>query len=156
MSVMTLYPYWYRDICWVFDDPATGLKEEAFVLGASEMITRLIQIKGIPNARRGFALSFSDEPFDHDVELRRLSPREAARAIGQPAGSLPEVGNWYTGSVAGETMVCWLCPALYEYFAAPPARIYVKGEKLPAGVDPIWHIASDDPQARRYMSASGK
>jgi hypothetical protein len=154
---MTLYPYLYQDICWVFDDPQTALKEEAFVLGASEMITALVEAKGIPDAERGFAMSFSDEPFDdYDVELVRLAPHEAARATSQPIAHLPEVGNWYTGVVAGRKMVAWLCPALYEYFAAPPPRIYVKGEKLPAGVDPIWHIASDDPQARRYMSASGR
>lgn len=38
MSVMTLYPYLYQDKCWGFDDPQTGLKEEAFVCVASEMI----------------------------------------------------------------------------------------------------------------------
>jgi hypothetical protein len=56
MSVMTLYPYLYQDICWVFDDPQTGLKEEAFVLGASEMISTLLAAKRIPNAERGFVL----------------------------------------------------------------------------------------------------
>jgi len=153
MSVMVLYPYLYQSMCWVFDDPQTGLKEEAFVLGASEMISRLIEAKGIANAERGFAMLYSDQPFDHDVDLTWLSPEEAARAIGEPMSSLPSVGNWYTGVVAGEQMVAWLCPALYEYFAVAPKRIFVKAEKLPAGIDPIWHISSDDPQARRYMSA---
>jgi hypothetical protein len=67
--------------------------------------------------------------------------------------SLPATGNWYTGDVAGQKMVAWLCPALYEYFHTAPKRIFVKAEKLPAGIDPIWQISSDDPQARRYMSA---
>src|ERR1700751_2574579 len=116
MSVMTLCPYFYQGMFWVFDDPQTGLKEEAFVLGASEIISRLIEAKGIRNAKHGFALSFSDQPFDHDVELTWLSPEEAAEALNQPENSLPATGNWYTGVVAGEKMVCWLCPALYEYF----------------------------------------
>ena len=153
MAVMTLYPYLYSDICWVFDDQQTGLKEEAFVLGASEMISTLITAKGIPNAEHGFTLRFSDQPFDHDVELRLLSPEQAARATGKPVTGLPGTGNWYAGNVAGEQMVAWLCPALYEYFESAPKRIFVKAEKLPAGVDPIWHISSNDPQARRYMSA---
>lgn len=153
MAAMTLYPYFYQDICWVFDDLQAGLKEEAFVLGASDMISRLIAAKHIPNAEQGFALHFSDQPFDSDVELKRISPREAAKAISQPVNSLPSVGNWYAGVVAGEKMVCWLCPALYEYFREAPKRIYVKAEKLPAGINPIWHISSTDPQARRYMSA---
>ncbi|MEX0676026.1 MAG: hypothetical protein WD063_03055 [Pirellulales bacterium] len=152
MSVMTLYPYLYQGVCWVFDDPQTGLKEEAFVLGASEMIFALLEAKGIPNAQRGFTLSFSEEPFEHDVELTWMPPNEAARAIGQPAGSLPGVGNWYTGVVAGEKMVAWLCPALYEYFADAPPRIFVKAAKLPEGVDPVWHIGRNAPEARRYMS----
>jgi hypothetical protein len=117
------------------------------------MISTLIAAKGIPNAERGFTLSFSDEPFDHDVELKLLSPEQAAAATGQPISSLPAIGNWYSGAVAGERMVAWLCPALYEYFAEAPRRIFVKAEKLPAGIDPIWHVRSDDPQARRYMSA---
>jgi len=153
MSVMTLYPYLYQNICWVFDDPQTGLKEEAFVLGASELISRLLEAKEIPNAERGFALSFSDQPFAYDVKLTWISPEQAAKAIGGPVCSLPQVGNWYSGFVAGETMTAWLCPALYEYFDAAPKRIFVKAEKLPDGIDPIWHISSDDPQARRYMSA---
>ena len=50
-------------------------------------------------------------------------------------------------------MVAWLCPALYEYFQEAPQKILVKaGEGLPEGVDPIWHVADDDPQARHYMS----
>src|SRR4051794_38283174 len=117
------------------------------------MISKLLGAKGIPDAEHGFTMFFSDEPFDHDVELTFLSPEKAARATGQSISGHPATGNWYTGIVAGQKMVCWLCPALTEYFAAPPERIFVKAEKLPAGVDPIWHISSDDPQARRYMSA---
>ncbi len=153
MSVMTLYPYLYRDVCWVFDDPQTGLKEEAFVLGASEMISTLVQAKDIPAAQRGFAMSFSVEPFDHDVELNWITPQQAAQATGRRVSDLPGVGNWYTGVVAGKEMVAWLCPALYEYFSQAPVRIFVKAEKLPVGVDPIWHIGSNAPEARRYMSA---
>ena len=152
MCVMTLHPYLYADVCWVFDDPTTGLKEEAFVLGASEMISRLVAAKRIPNAERGFALTFSDQPFDHDVQLVWISPEQASQATNQPLVHLPATGNWYRGVVADDTMTCWLCPALYEYFDAAPRKIFVKAEKLPVGVDPIWHINRNDPQARRYMS----
>lgn len=153
MSVMTLYPYLYHGTCWVFDDPQTGLKEEAFVLGASEMISKLVYAKGIPDARCGFTLSFSDRPFDHDVKLTWIPAVQAAKTTGQQISSMPATGNWYAGDVAGEKMVAWLCPALYEYFDAAPKRLYVKAEKLPAGVDPIWHVSNNAPEARRYMSA---
>ena len=117
------------------------------------MISRLLEAKGISNAEHGFAMQFSDEPFSHDIELIQIKPKEASRAIGQPVGSLPAVGTWYSGNVAGEKLVAWLCPALYEYFGAAPKRLFVKTEKLPIGVDLIWHIGSNDPQAHRYMSA---
>ena len=89
---------------------------------------------------------FSDQPFDQDVELTWISPEQASHALGQPASSLPATGNWYTGTVAGEKMVAWLCPALYEYFETPPQRIFVKAEKLPAGSRP--HLARRQQRSR--------
>ena len=53
--ILSLYPYLYPGTeCWVFDDERTGLKEEAFVEGTSEMITRVVERKKIPHAARGF------------------------------------------------------------------------------------------------------
>ena len=149
---MTLYPYLIGQT-WVFDDPSTGLKEEAFVLGASEMIHRLVRAKDIRNAGQGFALSFGAEPFDHNVELQWVTPSDAATASGLSLSEASIEGNWYEGNVAGEQMICWLCPALFCYFDQAPQKIFVKAEPLPVGVDPIWHVDSDDPSARRFMSA---
>ena len=149
---MTIYPYLIGQT-WVFDDSSTGLKEEAFVLGASEMIHRLVRAKGIPNAAQGCALSFGNEPFDHDVELSWITPRDAATATGRRLNELPSEGNWYQGEVADQQMTCWLCPALFCYFDQAPKKIFVKAGPLPVGVDPIWHVASDDPRARQFMSA---
>jgi len=47
---LTIYPYLLNGSCWVFDDERTGLKEEAFVLGMSEMISSVVEAKAIPNA----------------------------------------------------------------------------------------------------------
>ena len=44
-------PYKYEGM-WVFDDPATGLVREPFVLGIDTMIDRLVA--SIPNAKAGF------------------------------------------------------------------------------------------------------
>jgi hypothetical protein len=89
--------------CWVFDDERTGLKEEAFVLGMTEMISRAVEGKGIHDAAKGFALSLSDELFDgYDVELHWLRSDGCA-------------GNWYEGTVVGQRMEGWLCPALLRY-----------------------------------------
>lgn len=138
--VLTLYPYLVGGDCWVFDDERTGLKEEAFVLGTSEMITRVVEAKGIPAAERGFALSFSDRPFDgYDVV------RTWTRSDG---GS----GNWYEGEVLGLPMENWLCPALLLYFVNPPRKLYVRCDPLPAGVNPIWEPPPGE-EGRRFVEA---
>lgn len=142
MRTIALHPYLLHG-CWVFDDERTGLKEEAFVRGATEMISRLVEAKGIAGAPRGFAMTFAAEPFPgHDVELSWVSRGEG------------DYGNDYAGVVAGLPMTCWLCPALELYFEAAPRRIYVKADPLPAGVDPIW----DPPAgvvARRFVEPPG-
>src|SRR5437868_9351566 len=101
---LTIYPYLLNDTCWVFDDPRTGLKEEAFVLGASEMISRVVEAKGIANAAKGFALTFDAAPFDHDVELTWLPARDAAQQLGYGSSELPDVDNWYKASIFGQEM----------------------------------------------------
>ena len=140
MRTLVLYPYLYHD-CWVFDDERTGLKEEAFVRGASEMISRLVEVKGIAGAAKGFEMTFAAEPFPgHDVELSWVSRGEG------------DHGNDYEGVVAGLPMTCWLCPALELYFQAAPARIYVKAAPLPSGIDPIWN-PPPGVIARRFVEA---
>lgn len=142
---MTIFPYLLNST-WVFDDQRTGLKEEAFVCGMTEMISRLVEAKGIQNAAKGFSLTFSGESFDDaDAELVWLrSEGEAHDAT---------AGNWYGGTVAGQYLEGWLCPALSLYFDAAPERLFVRADPLPEAVDPIWHVALDDPRQRRFMSA---
>ena len=138
---ITIYPYLYEMELWVFDDQSTGLKEEAFIRGASKMISRITEAKQIPNAEDGFALTFSDQPFDgYDAVLEWLRCEEAG---------IPASGNWYSGIVAGQVMECWLCPALFLYFNSAPAHLFVRADPLPEGVDPIWH--DFDGEGRRFM-----
>ena len=141
---MTLYPYLIGPV-WVFDDERTGLKEEAFVCGMSEMISRMIESKEIPNAANGFAMTFGDEPFNgHDVELNWLRADEPNSVMG---------GNWYTGTIAGQEMQGWLCPALFCFFPSAPPKLFVQADQLPPGIDPIWRVDPNDPRQRRFMSA---
>lgn len=147
---MTIFPYLLGTI-WVFDDEATGLKEEAFVCGSTEIISRLVETKGFQNASKGFSLTFSDEPFDDaDAELVWLCSEGDGEAHDASAG------NWYSGEVFGQQMKGWLCPALGLYFDAAPSRLFVRADPLPEGVDPIWHVAPDDPRQRRFISAEGE
>ena len=110
--MLTLYPY---ELCpglclWVFDDPRTHLKEEAFVRGMSEMITALVTERQIPDASQGVSLTFSPTPFDHDVELTWQRTADGSPVDSDSARS---AGNWYAGEVAGQDseMEGWLCPA---------------------------------------------
>jgi len=113
-SILVIAPYRSAGT-WVFDDPARGLKAEAFVSGIPEMIDRLVSDAGIDTAESGFRLLFSRDPFpDHSVmlEWRR---REAG-------------GNWYYCKAYDAEG--WLCPALFKYFSSAPARIYAKVEPM--------------------------
>jgi hypothetical protein len=137
---LTLYPYLLDDTR-VFDDARTHLHEEAFVLGATEAISKLIALKQIPNAERGFALTFAGEAFNgHDAELKWLRP--------DPSGS----GNWYGTTLDGEYHELWLCPALFCYFETAPKHIFVKADRLPEGINPHWTPAPGD-NARRFVEA---
>ena len=79
---ITIFPY-LLDRIWVFDDPRAGLKEEAFVLGMTEMIYRAVPAKGIPNAAQGFCMIFDAAPFGHDVELTVRNGEVAQQAQAQ-------------------------------------------------------------------------
>jgi hypothetical protein len=154
MTLMTIYPYLLRNT-WVFDDPRTGLKEEAFVLGMSEIIFRLIEAKTIPQAAKGFTLQFGSEPFEGaDAELTWLRSDNSEVLPGKDGSASQFLGNWYKGVVAGEDMKGWLCPALGLYFKAAPARIFLKADPLVQGVDPVWQIDKNAPVALRFVSAS--
>ncbi len=150
--MLTLFPYLLSSV-WVFDDERTSLKEEAFVLGMTEMISRLVESKSILNAAKGFALSFSNQPFDgYDAELKWLKSDDSQIVTGQDGTASPLAGNWYQGIVAGEEMTGWLCPALGLYFNLAPKSIFVRADPLPPGVSPIWQPPPGQRE-RRFVSA---
>jgi hypothetical protein len=108
--LMVIEPYWYQDT-WVFDDASKGLEKEPFVQGVPQMIDALVN--DIPNARSGFALLFSSQPFaGYQVELELVREEYG--------------GHWYKAKDYG--VEGWLCPALFKYFDAPPASLYIKAE----------------------------
>ena len=125
-NTLELYPYQISN-CWVFDDSRAGLKEEAFVLGMSEIISRVVEHHKIPDASKGFRMIFSHTPFEgFHAEIGKI-----------PGGSREE-GNWYEGEVCGEHMRGWLCPALYLYFSDAPKLLFMRAEQLPENVNPVW------------------
>jgi hypothetical protein len=106
--INVIQPYWYLDM-WVFDDPRVGLSAEPFVGGADTMIDRVTS--GIADARSGFNMIFSGQPFPGH-EFRLTWRREEGD------------GNVYYS--ADLDMEGWLCPALLRYFDDRPSEIYVQ------------------------------
>jgi len=107
-SIMVISPYKYQGT-WAFDDDSVGLRREAFVSGADEIIDCLV--RDIPDAAGGFALLFSAGPFpgyQAQLDWRREEFD----------------GNWYYSATLD--MEGWLCPSLLKYFDSAPARIYAQ------------------------------
>jgi hypothetical protein len=121
-------PYWHAN-CWVFDDASKGLEEESLegrfeaelreirVLarliggGVTKMIDYLV--KDMPDAREGFILLFSSQPFaGYRVELDRIAEEN---------GGCLYRGKNYSAEV-------WLSPALFRYFETTPGSLYMKAE----------------------------
>ncbi len=95
-SLFAIAPYKYEDF-WAFDDARVGLHKEPFVSGADTIIDILTE--EIPDARTGFKLVFSAQPF----------PAYSARFV----LARPEYGgNWYSWAERG--IEGWLCPALFS------------------------------------------
>lgn len=111
-QIMVIAPYWLEEAqLWVFDDPATDLKQEPFVEGVPEMIDHLVT--EIPNAKAGFRLLFSLSAFPaYQQKLNRVRQEYN--------------GWWY--ATDDPPMEGWLCPALFRYFDEAPQEIYVKAE----------------------------
>ena len=109
-SLFVISPYRYEEM-WVFDDSGVGLAQEPFVSGTDTMIDHLV--RDIPNADQGFRLIFSASAFPGYSARLEWSQAELS-------------GTWYAAPEWG--MEGWLCPALFKYFAEPPAEIYVKAE----------------------------
>jgi hypothetical protein len=111
-QIMVIAPYWLDEVgTWVFDDPATDLKQEPFVEGIPEMIDDLVA--AIPHARSGFRLLFSAAPFSgFQRKITRLRQ---------------DLSGWWYASDEPKAEG-WLCPALFRYFDEAPPEIYVKAE----------------------------
>src|SRR3954471_10670112 len=99
-SIMVIQPYWHSGT-WVVDDDAVGLVREPFVAGVPEMIDVLV--RDIPEARKGFRLLFSPQPFPGHQAKFEMDRSE----IG---------GTWYRTTAPLPKMEGWLCPALFKYF----------------------------------------
>jgi hypothetical protein len=111
-QIQVIAPYWHLGT-WVFDDPTTDLVKEPFVSGVPEMINDLVA--DISNARQGFRLLFSADPFPGFQRKLEWVRTEFD-------------GNWYR--MDEPPMEGWLCPAMFHYFEEAPAELYVKADEI--------------------------
>ncbi|MGD9634783.1 MAG: DUF6717 family protein [Pirellulales bacterium] len=111
-AILVIAPYRYNGT-WVFDDERFGLVREPFVAGVPEMIDHLVA--GIPDADKGFRLTFSSRKFPGYQER-----------LDWVRGDLD--GNYY--KLDDPPMEGWICPAMFKYYEKPPAELYVKAEPI--------------------------
>ncbi|MES2597384.1 MAG: DUF6717 family protein [Verrucomicrobiota bacterium] len=112
-ALCVIQPY-FKHGTWVFDDQARKLVEEPFVAGVPEIINAMVA--DIPDAKKGFRLTFSGQPFPgHELTAQRGKPENG--------------GFWY--HIQGTDKLGWLCPALFKYFEKAPTTIYAKADAIP-------------------------
>lgn len=112
-SIMVICPYKHHDT-WVFDDEATGLVQEPFVMGIPEILEELHRRAGVEHPETGFRLLFSATPFP-SYQLKGTWFKEEFG------------GNWYMTDDGQEG---WLCPALFKYFQDAPKELFIRVETL--------------------------
>lgn len=113
-SINILYPYKEGNV-WYYDDPDIGVYKEAFVLGSSETIDRVLG-EGTDKCK----MLISQNPIpNYSARIGRRKDIEE-----QLAGML----GWY--QLEGTDMVNWLCAEVLAYFSDYPDSIYVKFENI--------------------------
>jgi hypothetical protein len=111
-SINIISPYRSNGM-WVFDDDRHNLFREPFVAGADAFLNYLTT--DIPNAKEGFNLVFSSQPFpDHTLHVKWVKS--------------DGTGNWYHSE--RYNLKGWLCPALLKYFNEPPKEIFAKAVEI--------------------------
>ena len=113
-SIQVIFPYCINGV-WCFDDQTTELVREPFVDNINNMLNTLTA--DLPDARKGFQLTFSAEKFPgYAMNLARSHSEYG--------------GTWYTQEQHG---VGWLCSALFLYFDEAPEVLYIKADALSRG-----------------------
>ena len=158
-GLMTIQPYWHEG-SWVFDDEYVGLEKEPLEgrfegeLGALMELERVLVegegglsgminylVKDIPNAREGFLLLLSSQPFaGYQAELTRLRK---------------ELGGW-TYKAKDYGVEPWLPSTLLGYFETTPELLYVKAEPRRAKYDRIREVVALRDRVEQLEQTVGK
>ncbi len=118
---------------WMFDDKQRELFAEPFVLGASELIQKYLDRKGMKQRRKNVQLLFSLQPFpEADVTLtctekcypyiQLYNGTNTSYKLDVDFNNQP-TSAYYTDQ---EGSKCWLCPAQLKFFGTVADVIYAK------------------------------
>jgi hypothetical protein len=97
-QILVIAPFWLESAgTWVFDDEAVELVQEPFVSGVPEMINDLVA--DIPNAKSGFRMLFSGEPFPgYQQKMTRVREETGGTALMSR--------NWNLRHCTGSSVLC--------------------------------------------------
>lgn len=114
---------------WMFDDKQRGLVAEPFVLGASELIQKYLDRKGMKRRRKNVQLLFALQPFpEAEVTLtctEKCYPMKLGKKLNwvrDDKSQLP-ISAYYKDQ---EGQQIWLCPAQLKFFGTVADTIYAK------------------------------
>lgn len=106
---------------WFFDDKKLGIKQEAFILGTSELITFLCESKN--NFSKHCQIEFSNIEFtNYDIKLFK---DEEAKLVKYQDETIFK-GAWYSSKYKGKKFINYLCPTTLKYFESYPETIFIK------------------------------
>jgi hypothetical protein len=125
-----------RGKTWLFDDKQRGIVAEPFVCGASELIQKYLDRKGMKRKRKNVSLVFSLQPFPEADTILTCTEKCYPMKIGKMSTmfgdhfsclgydrSKESTSAYYMDQ---EGHKCWLCPAQMKFFGQVADIIYAK------------------------------
>jgi len=117
-SVFSVKLFKLNGIQWVFDDDTLGIKDEAFVMGADDLIDRYMdEVLGGYNINKKYVMNFSTNDLGinswsiHKMKKNQM-PTKSQRVLGS---------NW---ECKHPKATLWLCPTFFEYYTEDIKKIY--------------------------------
>jgi hypothetical protein len=145
MNEMFIINAYRQGKTWMFDDKQRELVAEPFVLGASELIQKYLDRKGMKRRRKNVQLLFSLQPFPqaevvltctekcYPMKIGKMSELFGGKLMAQTYNSnvvsmgydktQPATSAYYTDQ---EGHLLWLCPAQLKFFGYVADIIYAK------------------------------
>lgn len=122
---------------WQFNYESLGIRNELMIAGASEVITKIAENKGLnlKKVAKAFNLAFSEFPIpDYDAVIDHVVDEDIFEGFALWKRALGKLGLFQPNTVdlgtdyywKQEDMPLWLCGCLGRFFAKVPKKIYIK------------------------------